>query len=427
MEEQRMNIAYKNVNDLIPYINNPRDNDAAVDAVASSIKNFGFKVPIVVDSDNEIIAGHTRLKAAQKLGLQEVPTIVAEDLTENQVRAFRLADNKVSELAEWDQELLDNELQDIDGIDMAEFGFDLLPDLEVEGVDEDDWDEELDDEPARSKPGDIYQLGEHRVMCGDSTDPEDVKKLTDGKQVDLIVTDPPYNVAYVGKTADALTIDNDEMDEGNFELFLTDAFTAMVEVLKPGGAFYIWHAESTAHQFIKALEAADLTFRQKLIWVKNTMVLGRQDYHWKHEPCFYGWKDGAAHYFTSDRTQVTVIEDKPNINTMNKDQLVQYAKDLQILLDGGSTILREDKPAASTFHPTMKPVKLIARNIVNSSKRGEIVLDIFGGSGSTLIASEQLKRTSYTMELDPKYVDVIIDRYEEFTGVEAVLVHEEQR
>lgn len=427
MEEQRMNIAYKNVNDLIPYINNPRDNDAAVDAVASSIKNFGFKVPIVVDSDNEIIAGHTRLKAAQKLGLQEVPTIVAEDLTENQVRAFRLADNKVSELAEWDQELLDNELQDIAGIDMAEFGFDLLPDLEVEGVDEDDWDEELDNEPARSKPGDIYQLGEHRVMCGDSTDPEDVKKLTDGKLVDLIVTDPPYNVAYVGKTADALTIDNDEMDEGNFELFLTDAFTAMAEVLKPGGAFYIWHAESTAHQFIKALEAADLTFRQKLIWVKNTMVLGRQDYHWKHEPCFYGWKDGAAHYFTSDRTQVTVIEDKPNINTMNKDQLVQYAKDLQILLDGGSTILREDKPAASTFHPTMKPVKLIARNIVNSSKRGEIVLDIFGGSGSTLIASEQLKRTSYTMELDPKYVDVIIDRYEEFTGVEAVLVHEEQR
>lgn len=427
MEEQRMNIAYKNVNDLIPYINNPRDNDAAVDAVASSIKNFGFKVPIVVDSDNEIIAGHTRLKAAQKLGLQEVPTIVAEDLTENQVRAFRLADNKVSELAEWDQELLDNELQDIAGIDMAEFGFDLLPDLEVEGVDEDDWDEELDEGPARSKPGDIYQLGEHRVMCGDSTDPEDVKKLTDGKLVDLIVTDPPYNVAYVGKTADALTIDNDEMDEGNFELFLTDAFTAMAEVLKPGGAFYIWHAESTAHQFIKGLEAADLTFRQKLIWVKNTMVLGRQDYHWKHEPCFYGWKDGAAHYFTSDRTQVTVIEDKPNINTMNKDQLVQYAKDLQILLDGGSTILREDKPAASTFHPTMKPVKLIARNIVNSSKRGEIVLDIFGGSGSTLIASEQLKRTSYTMELDPKYVDVIIDRYEEFTGVEAVLVHEEQR
>lgn len=427
MEEQRMNIAYKNVNDLIPYINNPRDNDAAVDAVASSIKNFGFKVPIVVDSDNEIIAGHTRLKAAQKLGLQEVPTIVAEDLTENQVRAFRLADNKVSELAEWDQELLDNELQDIDGIDMADFGFDLLPDLEVEGVDEDDWDEELDDGPARSKPGDIYQLGEHRVMCGDSTDPEDIKKLTDGKQVDLIVTDPPYNVAYVGKTADALTIDNDEMDEGNFELFLTDAFTAMAEVLKPGGAFYIWHAESTAHQFIKALEAADLTFRQKLIWVKNTMVLGRQDYHWKHEPCFYGWKDGAAHYFTSDRTQVTVIEDKPNINTMNKDQLVQYAKDLQILLDGGSTILREDKPAASTFHPTMKPVKLIARNIVNSSKRGETVLDIFGGSGSTLIASEQLKRTCYTMELDPKYVDVIIDRYEEFTGVEAVLVHEEQR
>lgn len=420
-----INIKHQKVEALIPYENNPRNNENAVEAVAGSIREFGFKNPIIVDQNNVIVAGHTRLLAAKELGLKEVPTIIADDLTTEQINAYRLVDNKTNELAQWDIDMLERELSEIDSIDMEEFGFDDFPDLELDKVIEDDFeDEELDHEEPISQSGEIYQLGSHRLMVGDSTNKEDVRALTDGAQMDLLVTDPPYNVDYNGGTEDAMTIENDNMGKEHFVEFLTAAFENAAEALRPGGGFYIWHAESTAGEFIKALEAAELEFRQRLIWVKSSLVLGRQDFQWKHEPCFYGWKEGAAHYFTADRTNTTVIEDAPNINAMNKDELKEYIKDLKDVIDEGSTILRADKPSSSRQHPTMKPVKLMAHHLVYSTRQGENVIDLFGGSGSTLMAAEQLGRNCYIMEFDPKYADVIITRWEEFTGQEAELIKE---
>ena len=420
-----INIKHQKVEALIPYENNPRNNENAVEAVAGSIREFGFKNPIIVDQNNVIVAGHTRLLAAKELGLKEVPTIIADDLTTEQINAYRLVDNKTNELAQWDIDMLERELSEIDSIDMEEFGFDDFPDLELDKVIEDDFeDEELDHEEPISQSGEIYQLGNHRLMVGDSTNKEDVRALTDGAQMDLLVTDPPYNVDYNGGTEDAMTIENDNMGKEHFVEFLTAAFENAAEALRPGGGFYIWHAESTAGEFIKALEAAELEFRQRLIWVKSSLVLGRQDFQWKHEPCFYGWKEGAAHYFTADRTNTTVIEDAPNINAMNKDELKEYIKDLKDVIDEGSTILRADKPSSSRQHPTMKPVKLMAHHLVYSTRQGENVIDLFGGSGSTLMAAEQLGRNCYIMEFDPKYADVIITRWEEFTGQEAELIKE---
>ena len=420
-----INIKHQKVEALIPYENNPRNNENAVEAVAGSIREFGFKNPIIVDQNNVIVAGHTRLLAAKELGLKEVPTIIADDLTTEQINAYRLVDNKTNELAQWDIDMLERELSEIDSIDMEEFGFDDFPDLELDKVIEDDFeDEELDHEEPISQSGEIYQLGNHRLMVGDSTNKEDVRALTDGAQMDLLVTDPPYNVDYNGGTEDAMTIENDNMGKEHFVEFLTAAFENAAEALRPGGGFYIWHAESTAGEFIKALEAAELEFRQRLIWVKSSLVLGRQDFQWKHEPCFYGWKEGAAHYFTADRTNTTVIEDAPNINAMNKDELKDYIKDLKDVIDEGSTILRADKPSSSRQHPTMKPVKLMAHHLAYSTRQGENVIDLFGGSGSTLMAAEQLGRNCYIMEFDPKYADVIITRWEEFTGQEAELIKE---
>lgn len=383
---QDIKIIYKNIDELVPYENNPRDNTAAIDAVAASIKEFGFKNPIIIDSDNVIVAGHTRLKAAQKLKIQNVPCVVADDLTQQQVNAFRLADNKTAELAEWDLELLNSELELVDGIDMTEFGFELDLDDEQEVV-EDEFDEELPEEP-QTKLGDIYQLGRHRLMCGDSTDVDSVKTLMGGYKADLLLTDPPYNVAYEGKTKDALTIKNDSMSNDKFREFLQSAFTAADENMKPGAVFYIWHADSEGYNFRGACFDVGWTVRQCLIWNKNSMVLGRQDYQWKHEPCLYGWKEGAGHLWAADRKQTTV--------------------------------LNFDRPQRNGEHPTMKPVALFDYQILNNTKGGDIVLDLFGGSGTTIIACEQNGRNACVMEFDPRYVDVIIKRWEEFTGEKAV-------
>ena len=255
-------------------------------------------------------------------------------------------------------------------------------------------------------------------MAGDATKADDYTALMDGAQADLIVTDPPYNVDYEGQ--DGAKIQNDHMSNAGFVKFLTDAFTAMKAALRPGGAFYVWHADSTRYEFLQGLDHAGLQTRQILVWVKSSITLGRQDYQWKHEPAIYGWKDGAAHHFTMDRSLPTVIEDAPNVAKMTKDEMKDYIKDLRARLDEGSTVLRVDKPSSSDLHPTMKPVRLIAQLIKNSSKRGESVLDIFGGSGTTLIAAEQLDRSCYMMELDPRYVDVIITRWEKMTGQTAV-------
>ena len=389
----RENIVYMNVDDLIPYENNPRNNDKAVAKVAESIKEFGFKVPIVVDENNIIITGHTRLKASKLIGLKEVPVIVAKDLSEEQVKAFRLVDNKVGEIAEWNEDELKQELIELDAmlVDMTEFGFDDIADLLEDEIIEDDFDVAVPEEP-KSKLGNIYKLGRHRLMCGDSTSKEDVSKLVAGRKVDMLLTDPPYNVAYEGKTESALTIQNDDMTNDEFLNFLTSAFNASDSVMKSGAVFYIWHAESEGYNFRLACVNTGWKVRQTLIWKKNHFVMGRQDYQWIHEPCLYGWKSGAGHLWAADRKQTTVLS--------------------------------FDKPLRNAEHPTMKPIALFDYQIKNNTKGGDAVLDVFGGSGTTIMACEQNGRDALVMELDPRYVDVIIKRWEDYTGQKAELVEE---
>lgn len=389
-----MEIKNLKTDDLIPYINNARHNDDAVDAVASSIKNFGFKVPVIVDGNNEIIAGHTRVKAAKKLGLETVPVVVADDLTPEQVKAFRLADNKVGEIATWDDDMLNAELAELADLDfdMTDFGFEALSfESDDEVVEDDDFDVAPVEEPT-SKLGQIYQLGRHRLMVGDSTDTKQVAALLDGEKADLLLTDPPYNIAYEGKTEEAMTIQNDDMTDEDFRQFLKNFYSAANDNMKPGATFYIWYADTESYNFRGAARDIGWQVRQNLIWAKNTFALGRQDYQWRHEPCLYGWTEGAAHNWYSDRKQTTVLE--------------------------------FDKPARSDLHPTMKPVALFDYQMKNSSKPGDIVLDLFGGSGTTMIAAEQNGRAACLMELDPRYADVIIKRWEELTGDTAVLVSE---
>ena len=264
-----------------------------------------------------------------------------------------------------------------------------------------------------SKRGEVYQCGEHRLMCGDSTKVEEIAEFVRGG-VDMVLTDPPYNVAYVGGTKDALTIENDRQEDGEFQDFLACAFEAADNVLKPGGSIYVWLADSEQYNFTAAWRRVGWKLRQVLVWVKNSLVLGRQDYQWQHEPCLYGWKDGAAHYFCNDRTQTTVIEDKPDIKKMKVADLRKMVTELLDVREVPTTVIHENKPARNAEHPTMKPVKLIARLIRNSSKRGETILDSFGGSGTTMIAAEQLGRICLTVELDPHYCDVIRKRWAEF-------------
>lgn len=384
-----MEIIIKGIDEIRPYENNPRVNDGAVGAVAESIREFGFQQPIVVDRDNVIIAGHTRYKAAKKLGLAEVPVVVAGNLTDEQVRAYRLADNKTGELAEWDFSALEEELDGIGELDMSLFGFEPKEIKAPEEITEDDYEEEPPEVP-KARLGDIYQLGRHRLMCGDSTDVQSVQKLCQGGQADLLLTDPPYGVDYTGKTKDALKIQNDAKTDEALRDMLADAFSAANAVMKPGAVFYIWHADLKALAFRLACQMAGWEVRQVLIWAKNTMVMGRQDYQWKHEPCLYGWKEGAGHLWASDRKQTTLLE--------------------------------FDRPTKNKEHPTMKPVKLFDYQIQNNTKGGDIVLDLFGGSGTTIIACEQDKRCARVMELDPRYVDVIIDRWEKLTGERAVKI-----
>lgn len=377
-----------NISLIKPYKNNAkRHTDTQIANVAESIRQFGWAQPIVVDRDYTIIIGHCRYSAAKRLGLTTVPVVVAADLTDEQVRKLRNLDNKLNE-SEWDLDLLKD---DILGLDFD--GFDIDWGIEEEAITdivEDDAPEVDEENEPITHLGDIWQLGEHRLMCGDSTDAGTVAILMNGKKADLLLTDPPYNVAYEGKTKDALTIQNDKMGSSQFKEFLTDAFSAAVAVMTEGGAFYIWFASREHCNFENALNEAGLQVRQELIWKKNTMVLGRQDYQWKHEPCLYGWKDGAAHNWYSNRSQTTVLE--------------------------------FDRPQRSEDHPTMKPVELFAYQIQNSTKKGNIVLDLFGGSGTTIIACEQTGRIGYCMELDPKYCDVIIKRYENLTGNKAVKI-----
>jgi site-specific DNA-methyltransferase (adenine-specific) len=379
----------------IDYARNPRKNDHAVDKVASAIKEFGFRVPIVAKSDGLVVDGHLRLKAAKKIGMTEVPVILADDMSEAQIKAFRLSVNKVAEFAEWDVDLLKLEFADLQeqGFDLSLTGFEtgeianFLAEP-TEGLTDEDAVPEVPAVPVTVE-GDVWILGRHRLMCGDSTSIDHLQKLCDGQLVDMWLTDPPYNVAYEGKTKDALTIKNDKMGDEPFRQFLRDAYVAADAVMKAGAVFYIWHADSEGYNFRGAAKDAGWTVRQCLIWKKQTMVMGRQDYHWKHEPCLYGWKDGAAHLWATDRKQTTILE--------------------------------FNRPSRNGEHPTMKPVELFEYQMLNNTKGSDLVLDSFAGSGTTAIACEKHGRNARLMELDPKYCDVIVKRWQEFTGQQATL------
>ena len=382
---------------LIPFAKNSRTHsDAQVAQIAASIREFGFTNPVLIDEANGIIAGHGRVMAARKLKLTEVPCIRLAHLTDAQKRAYVIADNKLALNAGWDEAMLKLELADLKALnfdlDLTGFNTDeidaLLAEKGTEGLTDPDDTPEPPVEPV-TRLGDVWVCGQHRVMCGSSLEMTAMERLCGEQRVDMLLTDPPYNVAYTGKTKDALTIQNDSMGDEAFRTFLRDAFVTADAVLKPGAVFYVWHADSEGYNFRGACKDAGWQVRQCLIWQKNSMVMGRQDYHWQHEPCLYGWKDGAGHLWASDRKQ--------------------------------TTLLKFDRPSRNEDHPTMKPVALFEYQLLNNTKGGDIVLDSFGGSGTTLIAAEKNGRIARIMELDPKYVDVIVKRWEDFTGQKAVL------
>lgn len=389
-------IEIRSIDVITPYARNSRTHsDEQVAQIAASIREFGWTNPILIDENGSVICGHGRLLAARKLGQAEVEVIVARGWSDAKKRAYVIADNKLALNAGWDMELLALELADL-----KEFDFDLeltgfsddelaklLPDKAEGNTDPD----EIPEVPADpiTKPGDVWRMGKHRLVCGDSTSVDDMEKLTAGQLVDMWLTDPPYNVAYEGGTKDKLTIQNDNMGDEQFRAFLRDAYVTADTVMKPGAVFYIWHADSEGYNFRGAARDAGWQVRQCLIWKKSSQVMGRQDFHWKHEPCLYGWKDGAAHLWANDRKQTTVLE--------------------------------FDKPARNGEHPTMKPVAIFEYQLLNNTKGGDIVLDSFAGSGTTAIAAEQNGRVAYLMELDPRYCDVIIKRWQDFTGKAAIL------
>lgn len=389
-------IEIRSIDEITPYARNSRTHsDEQVAQIAASIREFGWTTPILIDEEGSVICGHGRLLAARKLGQTEVEVIVARGWSDAKKRAYVIADNKLALNAGWDMELLALELADLQAFDfdlgLTGFSDDelakLLPDKTQGNTDPD----EIPDAPADpiTKPGDVWLMGKHRLLCGDSTSVDDMEKLTGGQLVDMWLTDPPYNVAYEGGTKDKLTIQNDDMGDEQFREFLRNAYVTADTVMKPGAVFYIWHADSEGYNFRGAARDAGWQVRQCLIWKKSSQVMGRQDFHWKHEPCLYGWKDGAAHLWANDRKQSTVME--------------------------------FDKPSRNGEHPTMKPVAIFEYQMLNNTKGGDIVLDSFAGSGTTAIAAEKNGRVAHLMELDPRYCDVIIKRWQDFAGAEARL------
>lgn len=392
----KLKVDYIPIEQLKPYEKNAKiHTPEQIEQIKNSIQEFGMNDPIGIwGEENLIVEGHGRLIACKELGFDEVPVIRLDSLTDEQRRAYTLVHNQTTMNTGFDLDVLNEELDNID-IDMSDYGFDIEIDDIEEGteVKEDDAPEVKDGEP-KAKRGDIYQLGRHRLMCGDSTSSDDVFKLVGGNTspaVDLLITDPPYNVDYTGKTKDALKISNDSMDADTFHDFLYNAFINAFSTMKGGASFYVWYASKEVVNFSTALADAGLSIKQELIWNKNSLVIGRQDYQWKHEPCLYGWKETDSHHWYGDRKQTTVID--------------------------------FDRPTKSELHPTMKPVGLFDYQIKNSTKKGDNVLDLFGGSGTTIMACEQNGRNAYVMEYDPHYIDVIIERWENFTGKKAKLLN----
>lgn len=425
------------IDKLVPYENNPRKNDEHVGKFAEAIKAHGFRVPILAKSDGSVIDGHFRLKAAKVAGLETVPVITADDMTDEQIKAFRISVNACADLADWDLDLLKDELEalkdldidlDVTGLD-ADFMNGLLNSIDgTDGNTDPDTIPEAPKDPM-TKPGDLWQLGRHRLLCGDSKVITDVECLMDGKKADMAFTDPPYNVNYEGKAG---KIQNDNMKDEKFYQLLFDAFTNYFMVLADGAGIYIAHADIEGLNFRRAFKEAGFKLASCLIWRKNSLVLGRADYHWMHEPILYGWKPTGSHKFYGGRNKTTMQEllseemfsqsgDNEYQFTLGNSTFVITGTDIKVQ-EALSTIILEDKPKANSLHPTMKPVALITRFLLNSSKNRQLILDLFLGSGSTTIACEQSGRTCYGMELDPKFCDVIVKRWEDFTGKEAVLV-----
>lgn len=392
--------------------------------------------PMVVDEDWNILGGNMRYLALCRLrdeGVEgftdDIPDEwVKQDITLSaaEKREFIIKDNQQRGRNDWDalaNEWDDEELREWD-VEAAEWGADAESEDDSKQVDEDDFDENKDAVQTVCKQGDVWQLGVHRLMCGDSTDEKQVATLMGGKLADLWITDPPYNVSV--KNSQGMTIANDNMDSGEFSKFLTDAFSVAVLVMSKGCPFYVWFASCEHINFEKSLNRAGLRVRQELIWNKNQFILGRSHYQWKHEPCLYGWKGDSCKYFTDSRSQSSVISDsnEMNFDKMKKVEMRELLK--QIFSEKVSTtVINENKPTKDAEHPTMKPVKLFGLLICNSSNKGDIVLDTFGGSGTTIIACEQLGRKARIMELDPHYCDVIIARWEKLTGEKAVLINRE--
>jgi DNA modification methylase len=378
-----------------------RRTDRSASLIAESLKRYGAARSIVIDEDGRILAGNGTVEGAKKAGINKLRIIEAEGdeliavrragLSEDEKVGLALADNRTSDLSEWDKEMLHqlSEEHNITPWFEAEDLAEIMGEVEVipaEGLTDAD---EVPEPPADpiTKPGDLWILGSHRLLCGDSTDTIALGRLMAGLNADLWLTDPPYNVNYEGGTG--LKIQNDNMKDGEFRQFLHDVYVAANCFLRAGAVFYIWHADSEGYNFRGAASDVGWKVRQCLIWLKSSLVMGRQDYQWKHEPCLYGWTEGAAHYWGSDRKQTTILE--------------------------------FDKPRRNGEHPTMKPVELFEYQMANSTKQGDIVLDSFGGSGTTMIAAERIHRKSCLMELDPAYCDVIVKRWEDFTGKKAIL------
>lgn len=365
-----------------------------------------------------VLGGNMRLSACRELGMKEIPCYVFPESTPTaKLKEIVIKDN--GSFGTWDFDMLANEWSDLA---LSDFGVQIPEDWteetkeKEERAKDDNFDEEKEDIPERCKKCDLWKLGEHLLMCGDSTSLEDVKKLLGGAKIDMLLTDPPYNVNV--SNSKGMTIANDNMGKDEFAAFLNSAMSNAVYALKPGGAFYVWYSHSEEIAFRSAMEAAGGAIKQTLIWNKNAFTFGRSDYKWKHEPCLYGWKEGAAHWFRDEFNHPTVIEDTVDVDKMKKDEMRDMLK--QMLASPAPTdVIDVDKPMRCDLHPTMKPLELCGQLIHNSTRSGQNVLDLFGGSGSTMMACEQLGRKNYTMEYDPHYCDVILARWEKMTGKKA--------
>lgn len=424
-----MEIIKLNIHDIEKDNTNPRKVTEAQKALYRKlISKFGMILPVVIDNNNKSMFDDAKLEVAEELGIQEINCVRVTDLSPEEFQTIRIAEVHALELGEWDYNLLLKELEKL-GQEFAELtGFDfeeIKAKIEEELDNLEDIEEietpEIQGEPY-SRRGDIYLLGIHRLMCGDSTNMEDVKTLMNGELANLMVTDPPYNIDY--ESENGLKIQNDNLSKEEFYQFLLNTYLNAKEILEQGAAFYIFYAETEAINFRAALAQAGLKYSQTLIWEKNGFNLSRQDYNWRHEPCLYGWKLGKAHYFIHDFTQDTVINSIENFKKMTKQELLEFIE--KNLNTTPQTVIKENKPLRNDVHPTMKPIHLIARLISNSSKKGWNVLDLFGGSGSTLIAAEQLERRAFLMEFDEKYVDVIVKRYASMGKNDISLIRDEK-